>query len=246
MIQNDVFAGPLTPGLPLPGPSPSSASPAYPYDLGHGFPTPSAGGSDGPGPAAVMSAEERRTSIEASVMRKKNPEGTGTEVHGPIREQEEEGGEEIDDKGDGTVGLGMGLPLTAASEGQDESQHQGWRASLSPPDQGIGTGTSNGTDNGQSSSNPPTPSPQSRLLTPSQLHQDPSGSTDEDNCSNSNSITNSAASNSGTGATKPLWGAEVTASQLKQRMHLAALRQQQRDAEAVVEAGKGEEEEVGP
>jgi hypothetical protein len=29
-------------------------------------------------------------------------------------------------------------------------------------------------------------------------------------------------------------------------MHLAALRQQQRDAEAVVEAGKAEEEEVGP
>lgn len=163
-------------------------------------------------------SQERRTSIEASVLRKKIPE-LGAEI--PIAEEEEGSGldEQVVQGEEGVVeGLGMGaMTMRLGHMGEGEGE---WRSSLSPPETDIeGAGTR--------SSNPPTPSPQSRLLTPSQLHPEPLPPGEDGRVSEASG----SVSGSGNGGAKVLWGAELTPGQLKQRMHLAAMRQQRREEE---------------
>jgi hypothetical protein len=225
MMAQDPFAGPLTPGIAGNGNGNGvPLSSPYPSDLGHGFSMPvnmpmgvtDQSVLDSPG------AQERRTSIEASVLRKKIPE-LGAEVS--IEEEEESTGEGVEGVGEREIveGLGMGaMPMR-------HQQGEGWRSSLSPPDTDTDAGEDSqpGSGNQYSLSNPPTPSPQSRLLTPSQLHQDPHL---ED--IPSSRISEASGSISGSaGGGKVLWGAELTPGQLKQRYHLQALRQQQKEVE---------------
>jgi hypothetical protein len=252
--SNDVFAGPLTPGIPSSSPSP------YPYELGHGLPSgnmprPMPTSMGGPGPNDELEAitrEERRTSIEASVLRKKS----GHLVSPPDGQEGPEAIEE--EKEEEVVGLGMGEVLAPESEsGQeqhqdsntngheqehtgngDESQDDELQSSLSPP-QHFGVSTSGSGSN--FTSNPPTPSPQSRLLTPSQLHNVALG--EEIGTSRSSSSTYDHENANGGGLHSDiypsesvgittrqgspvghLWTSDLTDDQLAQRKHLALMR----------------------
>lgn len=258
--SNDVFAGPLTPGNHSASPSP------YPYELGHGLPSgnmprPMSTSMGGPGPideTEAITREERRTSIEASVLRKKSghllspPDGQ----EGPEVIEEEKQGE--------VVGLGMGDVLapepdstqeqdqqhdsTANEEEQehtgdgDESLEDELQSSLSPP-RHFGNSTSGSGSN--FTSNPPTPSPQSRLLTPSQLHNvtlaedmgaSRSGSSTYDHenrnkggnhsdiyPSESVSVHEGLSTRQGS-PVDHLWTSDLTDDQLAQRKHLAMMR----------------------
>jgi hypothetical protein len=254
--SNDVFAGPLTPGIPSSSPSP------YPYELGHGLPSgnmprPMSTSMGGPGPNNELEAitrEERRTSIEASVLRKKSG-------HLVSPSDGQEGPEAIEEEKEGdVVGLGMGevvIPETESTQEQhqdsntngpeqehdgngngDESQDDDLQSSLSPP-QHFGVSTSGSGSN--FTSNPPTPSPQSRLLTPSQLHNVTLG--EEIGTSRSASSTYDHENGNGGGlhsdiypsesvgiSTRQgspvghLWTSDLTDDQLAQRKHLALMR----------------------
>jgi hypothetical protein len=268
--SNDVFAGPLTPGIPSSAPSP------YPYELGHGFPPGSmplsmstsqsgpVSAEDRSSPSEFMTREERRTSIEASVLRKKSGH--------LICQQDEEGPEAIPEEKEGEViGLGMGDVLETGNEsGQSQEQEEAGnessqeheqngngengsegqvddlRSSLSPL-QHFGVPTSNSGSN--FTSNPPTPSPQSRLLTPSHLHNatlveemgsSRSSSSAYDNDNDKKIVM--PISENGTrppSPESPLWGSNLTASQLAQRKALAIAREQ-REAAAARKKAKGE------
>jgi hypothetical protein len=210
----------------------------------------------GPGPNDELEAitrEERRTSIEASVLRKKSghlvspPDGQ----EGPEAIEEEQEGE--------VVGLGMGEVVAPESKsGQEQAQqkdsntngheqeHNGngeslddeLQSSLSPP-QHFGISTSGSGSN--FTSNPPTPSPQSRLLTPSQLHNIALG--EEIGTSRSGSSTYDHENGNGGGLhpdiypsesvgistrqgspVSHLWTSDLTDDQLAQRKHLAMMR----------------------
>jgi len=210
----------------------------------------------GPGPndeSEAITREERRTSIEASVLRKKSghlvspPDGQG----GPEAIEEEKEGE--------VVGLGVGdvdAPESesvqeqahtgngekASFENGDESQDDDLQSTLSPP-QHFGISTSGSGSN--FTSNPPTPSPQSRLLTPSQLHD--TSLAEEIGTSRSGSSTYDVENGNGGGLhtdiypsesvsvhegittrqgspVGDLWTSDLTDDQLAQRKHLAMMR----------------------
>jgi hypothetical protein len=255
--SNDVFAGPLTPGIPSSAPSP------YPYELGHGLPPipmsmiPAMEGDlQVPEPIA-MTPQERRTSIEASVMRKKSG-------HLTSQQDGQDGPEAIQEEKDEVVGLGIGdVESGNHGDGDDgredggQQEHDGTeneqieddlRSSLSPPNH-FGNSNSN-------SSNPPTPSPQSRLLTPSQLHHvtlaeeissTPSHNSGYGQIKIGHDATPPSASTSvsegGTNITRPpspitpLWASSLTDGQIAQRKHLAAMREK-REAERRAKEGK--------
>jgi hypothetical protein len=255
--SNDVFAGPLTPGIASSTPSP------YPYELGHGLPSgnmprPMSTSMGGPGPndesGESMTREERRTSIEASVLRKKS----GHPISPP---DDQEGPEAIEEEKEGEViGLGMGEVLVPEPEsGQEQEQHpdtitnghtgngdecqeDGLQSSLSPPHH---FGIPNSGSGSNFASNPPTPSPQSRLLTPSQLHNTPlaeelgttrsSSATYENENGNggglhteiypSESVSVRGGIESRQGSpVGHLWTSDLTDDQLAQRKHLAMIR----------------------
>lgn len=301
--SNDVFAGPLTPGIPSSTPSP------YPYELGHGFPSgnmpmPMSTSMSGPAstdergsPLESMTREERRTSIEASVLKKKPG-------HFISPQEGEEGPEAIEEEKEGdVVGLGMGEVDASGNkehrqEGQQEesvndqddvpgqqeehngngengleSQEDELRSSLSPPQH---FGVTNSGSGSNFTSNPPTPSPQSRLLTPSHLHNATlaeeigssrsSSAFDNDKRRVSHDETPLSASisvnevnglqpfstNGGNG-TRPatpvnqLWASDLTDDQLAQRKQLAIMREQKLAADAKRrEKGNKVKEKVEP
>jgi len=267
--STDVFAGPLTPGVP------SSAPYPYPYELGHGFPptpmgTMSATDENGQTPPLEpMSREARRSSIEASVLRKKSGHFVSSQ-EGPEVIAEEKEGE--------VIGLGMGEVVgqelgstqehelqsraegqeqeeTGDGDGEGDSEHQEdeSRSSLSPPHH---FGNTNYTSNSGSTftSNPPTPSPQSRLLTPSHLPNIPlaeemgssrssSSAYDVDTDKRRVSLSSSAISEGNAvrpeSPTGPLWVSDLNPGQLAQRKALAA-RREQRELAATKKKEKGE------
>jgi len=273
--SNDVFAGPLTSGIPSSSPSP------YPYELGHGLPSgnmprPMSTSMGGPGPNDELEAitrEERRTSIEASVLRKKS----GHLVSPP---DGQEGPEVIEEEKEGeVVGLGMGEvlgPESGSAQEQeqnqdpntdgheqehtgngDESQDDELQSSLSPPHH-FGISTSGSGSN--FTSNPPTPSPQSRLLTPSQLHS--TTLAEEMGTSRSSSSTYENGHEKGEGLHSEmypsesvgistqqgspvghLWTSDLTDDQLAQRKHLAMMRAAS-EAKAKAKGNKAKETEV--
>ena len=202
-------------------------------------------------PETTMTPQERRTSIEASVMRKKS--GHPISQDGPEAIQEEKGevvGLGMGDVESGDSGQGVQNEGDAGQEGYGEDgdghghnvngnglTEEELRSSLSPPNHF-------GHSNSINSSNPPTPSPQSRLLTPSQLHHvtlaDEVSSTPIHNAGYGQIKTGTdttppsasvSGSEGGTNLTRPpspvspLWASELTAGQIAQRKHLAAMRE---------------------
>jgi hypothetical protein len=250
---NDVFAGPLTPGTMSSAPSP------YHFDLGQELPpvpmhmaTSPGPGSGGLSPMALP--QDRRASIEASVMRKVSGHLLCAQDDDPKTDviAEEKEGEVIDLGEDFDNGHDQDHVRENGVNGSGDVDP---RSSLSPPSQSsnLSTGLS-------VSSNPPSPSPQSRLLTPSQLNninilddtsfvQSGGSAHGKRQFSGDDAVSNASGAEANGGGSlpvtrpvspvKPLWASDLTAGQLAQRMRLAALREQREAAQKALKESEG-------